>query len=161
MQSFWRDELTKSGFSIASTAVGVLIALGVNSCVERKKEREAYSAMFKAIVYEAEQNRTILNNSFIPNYCKKIIYREFSTKACEGFLYDKVFLENSLSTHIDKLTDYVLTLNRANKFRVADEKYKYDTALYNRWGIQLTEAFEHNLQKCTEVISIVSSMNHR
>jgi hypothetical protein len=155
MKKFLTEELIRFWFGLASTAIGVLIALQINSSVDHKRDNQTYNSMLIAINLEATQNKIILDQSFYPNYNSGIVRREFSTKVCDDFLTTKIFLEHAPSNIIGLLTEYTLNLKRANNFRIADEKYKYDKTLYDNWGKDLTSAFSKVLNNCDTLIQSV------
>lgn len=155
MKKLLTEEFIKFWFGLVSTALGVLIALLINSRVDNIKEENTYKSMLKAINIEANENLIILNQSFKPNYVSGIVRREFSTKNCDEFFTTKVFLDHTSTDIIGLLTDYNLNLKRANNFRVADEKYKYDQKLYRKWGKNLAIAFSEVLINCDTLIQDV------
>lgn len=153
-----KSELVKFSFGLVSTAMGVLIALLINSYVEHKKDEETYLSMLRAISNEAAANKQILNESFKANYKLGIVRREFSTKTCEEFISNKIFLDHSNAKSDSLLIQYTLNLKRANNFRIADEKYKYDNVLYDKWGKDLTSAFTKVLNNCDVLINLVTEL---
>ncbi|WP_159477655.1 hypothetical protein [Dyadobacter sp. 3J3] len=64
MKTLLKEEFIKFWFGLISTAAGVLVALVINSGVERRNDHESYQSMIKAINIEAAQNEIILEQSF-------------------------------------------------------------------------------------------------
>jgi len=155
MKQSTKEELRKFLYGLLSTAMGVLIALLINSIVNRYNDKDRFDSMLKAINIEAIQNKTIYSESFIQNFRTNIVRREFSTKICDEFLVSNIFLDNASPNITTTLIDYSLTIKRANSFRASDEKYKYDTITYRKWSKGLTESFARNLGKCDTLIDNV------
>lgn len=161
MKKFLKEESIKFLFGLCSTALGVLIALLINSSVESHRDFHKYKILLKAIEIEALQNEIILEESFLSNYENGIIRRDFSLDVCEEVLTNEVFLNHASSCNISRLTDYILTLRRANNFRRADEEYKNNpipsTTQYSK---DLTIAFGNVLGNCEVIIKETSRISH-
>lgn len=151
-RQFLSEEAIRFILGLAATTLGVLIALLINSGIDKKNEKATYETMVKAINLESIQNNEIYENSFKPNYKNSIIRRHFLTKVCDEYLANKIFLNNTSDSLLTNLITYTTYLKRANNFRDAGEKYQYDPVLYARWGSNLEKAFENLLPLCNEAI---------
>src|ERR1700741_2596753 len=153
MKKLLKEEFVKFWFGFVSTTVGVFLALMINSYVDKQKDREAYNLMIKALNIEASENQKILTQSFLPNYEKGIIFREFNLKLSDDLISNETVLEHASPGFIKALTAYSLNLRRANCFRERDEKYKYEQEFYQKWQPHLTESFSKVLIDCTGAIN--------
>lgn len=159
MKQFYNDEVKKILIGLISTTLGVLIALLINSSVERSKDRKTYNTILKAINIEAVANKRISEESFRQNI-NRIVYREFSYKISEDFLSNRIFLNNASADLINNMNNYILNLKRANAFRNAGEKYKYDPELDKKWGDTLRIAFTKVLDNCdTSIKELILTTN--
>jgi hypothetical protein len=152
MNKFIKEELIKFILGLISTTIAILIALLINSEVEKTKDKETFITIIKSVNVEALSNQKISEESFRYNV-NRIIYREFSYKLSEDFLGNKIFLTNASDSLINDMNEYILCLKRANVFRSANEKYKYDPVLDKRWGDTLRMAFTTVLENCDTSIN--------
>jgi hypothetical protein len=152
MNKIIREEFIRFWFGLAATAIGVIVALYVDSYADRQRDKDAYRAMIKALNIEALENKIILEQSFLPNYVAGIVHRDFSTKVCEDFVSTRVFLDHAPHETIAVLTGYILNLKRANAIRAADEKYKYNPALREKWDKGITAEFATVLERSKLII---------
>ncbi len=154
-----KTESIKFPFTIGSTLIGVLLALLINTWVDEKKEVSNYISMVKAINIEANTNRNVLEQSFLPNWKYKIIMREFNLKASNEFISNNIFIKHTSPYDLNLLTQYYLSLQRANNMRDRDEKFKYDTLANASWLQQWRKAFPDILDQCKNSISNVISFS--
>jgi hypothetical protein len=156
--AFWDDEGSKAVISIIAGFVGVLLALWISNHTEEESRKDAFTSMRKAIYAEAVYNKTVLNESFLPNYQQNIVQREFSLRTTEGYFTNDIFLSKVPADLLDALIEYQLQLKRANNFRTTDAMYKYDTIKFRRWQVPLTVAFCHALNRCSYSITAVAQL---
>ena len=159
MKKFLKEKRIEFLFGLISTAIGVLIALLINSEVNRNRDVKSFNSMLTAIEIEASQNEIVLRQSFIPNYKSGIVRRKFNIRNCNTFLSNSVFLKYVDDKRLKLLMQYALTLERANNFKEADEKYKYEPDKYSKWSGDLTIAFGKVLENCNVLINEVTSIN--
>lgn len=153
MKKLLKDEVIKFLFGLISTTLGVLIALLINSYVDKQRDEKAYKLMLKAINIEATENQKILNESFILNYKPdNIVLREFNLKISDEIITNTIFLDHVSPDILKVMITYSMNLNRANNFRERDEKYKYEEKLYKKWQPKLTIAFKRVIDNCNSVI---------
>jgi hypothetical protein len=147
-----REEFIRFWFGLAATAIGVIIALYVDARTDRMRDRDTYNTMRKALYIEAEENKRILEQSFIPNYANGIVHRDFCTRVCDDFIAQRVFLDHAPDSTVATITNYILCLKRANTLRATDEKYKYDPPLREKWGKDIGVIFSEVINHCGQLI---------
>lgn len=143
---FWEKEKYKFFTGLVSTTLAILIALLVNSAVHARAEKNTYQTMIKAIKAEAKGNREILTKSFLPNYENGVVLRSFDDSYAESCMKQEIFIKNATDTLINILTSYKLEIQRANAYRVANEKLRFDQKGINIWGDNLRIAWEASLE---------------
>ena len=72
-----QEEWIKTIVGFATSTLGFLVALLVNSWVELRREKKSYRTMLKAIKAEASNNKIILNDSFLAHFRDGVVVREF------------------------------------------------------------------------------------
>jgi hypothetical protein len=155
MKKLIKEEAVRFLFGLAATAIGVFVALWVDSLADRRRDRDSYQAMLRAIRIEATENQFILDQSFLPHYKTGVVRRGFITTACDNALVSRIFLDHAPQALLGSLTKYNLALDWANGMRLSDEKYKYDTLQYQQWEADLQRHFTTVLDSCKMLIPAV------
>tara|TARA_B100001146_G_scaffold222262_1_gene234331 strand:- start:81 stop:617 length:537 start_codon:yes stop_codon:yes gene_type:complete len=141
-KKLFKEEFVKFCFGLVATTLAILIALAINSRKDINDDISRYTNVTKAIKYEAIQNEFILRESFEKYFdTDKIIMQKLSSKIAEESLKSDSFMNNASSNEIEILIKYIINLKKANKFRDADEEYKKNEKLYDKFGDSLTWAF--------------------
>ncbi|WP_264536815.1 hypothetical protein [Flavobacterium sp. N1736] len=153
MGKFIKEQFVSFLFGLASTAIGVLIALLINSKVEQSNDHKAFLGLMKALKVEITANNVILEDSFLPNYNDRIVYRKFNFELSSNLLSNKNFLAEAPKGVIDNLMNYTLELKRSNEFCLANTNYLYNPKLNKKWGNSLRESWGKNLHNCKIAIS--------
>lgn len=153
MEKFIKEQFISFLFGLASTAIGVLIALLINAKVEQLNDHKAFLGLIKALEVEIISNKVILDNSFLPNYNDRIVYRKFNFELSSNLLTNKNFLAEAPKEVIDNLMSYTLELKRSNEFCLANTNYLYNPELNKKWGDSLRISWGKNLRNCKKAIS--------
>lgn len=160
-----KEEGIRFWFGLASTALGVFIALSVNNCDGDNKDDERYKNMLTAIRAEALLNYDTLENSFMVYSVNDSIdiKNEFTFKIAEEFLKSEIFLSRTDQNDISRLARYILNLKKANTFKTADEKYKDEKKYFNKqYSNELKifrKAFKSTLNSCDADIRLAANLN--
>jgi hypothetical protein len=152
MKQLIKEESVRFLFGLAATAIGVFVALWVDSLADRRRDKDSYHAMLRGVRIEAMENKAILELSFLPHYQKGIVRRDFITTACDNALVSRIFLDYASPQVLGNLTRYNLALDWANGLRLSDEKYKYDSLLYRKWEPDLQRHWTRVLDSCKVLI---------
>lgn len=148
MKKLLKEEFVRFLFGVVATTIGVFAALWADRLADEGRDKDSYHAMLRAVKVEAMENQYILEQSFLPHYQNNIVRRDFITTACDNALVARIFLDHAPKALITQLTQYNLALDWANCLRVSDEKYKYDTVLYQKWQPDLLRHFTQVLDSC-------------
>lgn len=161
MKKFLTEELFKGLLALLTTAIGVYWGISWNKGVEKEKAGDSYSAMLKAVRIEASENLQLLKGPFEQSYRSKlVVYSDLSNTISNQYLANEVFLSNAPNSLIVIMSGCNIHLMRLNKFKTADEKYKYDSLTYSAWAKPLTIAFGQTIQSASnEEIAIIEAVN--
>lgn len=147
-------ERHKIVLSSVTAAVGFLIALLVNSGVERYRDHEAYLLMRHAIKLEAKANSDVLHTGFLKYYKEGIVLQQFNTAVTTQFLSSPAFLKFSTSAEVSALSTYNRDLALANKYREKAELLSFE-GKEKEWLENLEIVWGENLKGCEASIASV------
>lgn len=164
---FLLSESNKLILGAITTAVGFFIALIANSRVEEWKERRAYKTLLNAVCAEAQFNREILEQSFLPLYADGVVLREFSLEMANQNLSSPLFIKHASQQVMEVLGQYVRELTLANAYRGRAEMIRFNDSYLKkteqgklpRWEEPLVENWAENLDAVK--ISIAKVINIR
>jgi len=138
-----RTDLPKTLVGIAVSALGFLLALGINHWSEQQKEKDVYHSMLTAVRSEATANRRILDSSYEKYFPEGIVVKEFSYSTVTQMFANPLFMKYAKSGDIETLNAYVRNLTLANGYRRVAETLKlqrppgYDAwlnSVNDEWG---------------------------
>jgi hypothetical protein len=152
-----RKERYKLVLSSLTASIGFLIALLVNSAIERHGDRQAYYSLQNAIRVEAQSNERVLHDSFDKYFDGGLVLQEFNTAVVSQALSSPTFLKNSTKDEIAGLSSYVRNLTLANRYRERSEKWRLEEK--EDWVNALTKVWNANLDACQKSITAVSRIN--
>jgi hypothetical protein len=121
-----QEEWIKTVVGFATSTLGFLVALLVNSFVEMQRDKKAYRTMLKAIKAEAGNNKVILNDSFLQFYRSGIVVREFFLGTVVQYLASPLFIKHVKSSEMELLGAYLRNLKLANGYREKAEHFWLD-----------------------------------
>jgi hypothetical protein len=104
---------------IVVSAIGFIVALGINQLLKRRTDRRTYMSMRLAILVEAQSNETVLNTSYKRYFGIGIIINEFDVSRCALLLASPIFMEFATPDEIRTLSRYIANLRLANGYRAA------------------------------------------
>lgn len=150
----------KAVLSVITTALGVLFGLLGTGYVTWRREGRAYRAMLIAIASEGQNNKAVLNNSFMKYYDRGIVLREFSTATIERCVGDPLFVKHGKSAHLDIIYEYLRNVCLANSYREKAEQLQlgHDKKAADAWLGTLIEVWGDNLKQCKTNIDQVIAL---
>lgn len=117
---YLRTELPKRLLDVGISAVGFLLALGVNSWIGDMHDQGTYQAMLEAMRAEARANENVLNNSY-DNFMKGArTYTDFSVVVATQSLSNPIFVSHLKANDLEAINPYIRRLVEANTFRATD-----------------------------------------
>ncbi len=143
-----------------STAIGVLVALTIDSVVDFYHEKNTFHSMLHSIQVEARDNQVIFEKSFKPNFENAIVYRSFNLKSFEQYWENTIFVEHASKEQISILSQYYLSLSRSNSLREAGKEYAYNDNLNDKFGNGLRKTWKENLTECEAGIKAVLAIQN-
>jgi hypothetical protein len=150
-------EWIKTVVGFATSTLGFLVALLVNSFVEMQRDKKAYRTMLKAIKAEASNNKVILNDSFLQFYRSGIVVREFFLGTVVQYLASPLFIKHVKSSEMELLGAYLRNLKLANGYREKAEHFWLDAKRQESrdWLASLLGVWDENLKQCQDSIDQV------
>jgi len=149
------DDLIKTIVGFATSALGFLCALLINSYIGWWHDNDAYHSMMRAIVTEANSNKVILNDSFLRFYESGIVLREFSIETVDHYMNDPLFVKHAEPLDLSILNNYFRNLKLANAYRDREERFRLDEKLRKDWLEPLIDSMRENLKLCQASIDEV------
>jgi hypothetical protein len=151
------EEWIKTIVGFATSTLGFLVALLVNSYVELRRDKKAYCTMLKAIKAEAGNNKVILNDSFLRLYRDGVVIREFFLGAAAQCLASPLFIRHVKSSEIGVLNAYLRNITLANGYREKAERFRLDPKgkASQEWFGPLINCWDDNLKQCQDSIDQV------
>ncbi len=131
-----------------------MVALLVNSAIDRHREREAYYSVRNAVAVEAKSNERVLHDSFDKYFDQGLVLQEFTTAVASQALSSPAFVKNSTSDEIAELSKYVRNLALANRYRERAEKWRSDEK--EEWLQALIAVWRLNLDACEKSVTSVA-----
>jgi hypothetical protein len=155
-----REEWIKTVVGFATSTLGFLVALLVNSFVQSRRDKKTYLTMVKAIKAEADSNKTILEDSFLRYYREGLVVREFFLGAVAQYLASALFIEHVRSSDIEVLNAYLRNMKLANGYREKAERFRLDAGKKAALDFlePLIDSWGHNLKQCQESIDQVLAL---
>jgi hypothetical protein len=152
-----QEEWIKTVVGFATSTLGFLVALLVNSFVEMQRDKKAYRTMLKAIKAEASNNKVILNDSFLQFYRSGIVVREFFLGTVVQYLASPLFIKHVKSSEMELLGAYLRNLKLANGYREKAEHFWLDAKRQESrdWLASLLGVWDENLKQCQDSIDQV------
>jgi len=153
-------EWVKAVLSVVTTGLGVLFGLLGTGYVTWLRERRAYRAMLMAIPSEGENNKTVLNDSFLKYYDGGIVLAEFSTTAIERCVGDGLFAKHVKSAHLGITYECLRNLRLANSYREKAERLQlgHDKETAAKWLQSTIYMWGDNLEQCKTSIDRVIAL---
>ena len=152
------------------TFVGVVLALGVNSCHDSVKDQRTYLNTLKSIEFEAEGNTKIIAQTFDPaKFTVRPVFRDLNTKIVEDSLGNNTFVERANPELIAHLVDYMNELKRLNAHRSGLEKLYFASDANNITNIDrrnhligtlTTNEIPTCVASTTNIIGIIKTLTH-
>jgi hypothetical protein len=154
------EEWIKTIVGFATSTLGFLVALLVNSYVELRRDKKAYRTMLKAIKAEAGNNKVILSDSFMRFYRDGLVVREFFLGAAAQCCASPLFIKHARSSEIGVLNAYLRNIKLANGYREKAERFRLDTKgkASQEWLEPLIDSWGDNLKRCHESIDQVLAL---
>jgi hypothetical protein len=114
-----RRELPKRAVEIVVSAAGFLLALGINSCIEHRREEQTYHAMLKAVEAEASSNQAILADSYVKFFENGVVLKDFSIVVVSQSLASALFVKRLSQSDLELINRYERELTLSNSYRGA------------------------------------------
>jgi hypothetical protein len=155
-----QQEWIKTIVGFATSTLGFLVALLVNSYVELRRDKKTYYTMLKAIKAEASNNKVILNESFLRFYRNGIVIREFFLGTIVQCLASPLFIKHVKPSEMDLLCAYLRNIKLANGYREKAEHFWLDVKRQESqdWLDSLLGFWDENLMQCQESIDQVLAL---
>jgi hypothetical protein len=105
-----------------------LLALLINSAIQKSHDNDTYHSMLISIQPEARSNQEIMGRSYGEFYRKgNIILRDFSTSATEQSVANPLFVKEAPPYDLDLLNRYIRDARLTNGYRRVFEAVKLGT----------------------------------
>jgi len=149
IQRLWnaiKGEAPKALLGVIISALGFLLALGINGWLERRTERETYKSMITAIRYEATANKNVLDTSYRKFFPDGLVIKEFSYSTITQAFANPIFIKYANSRDVETINAYVRDLTLANGYRRYVENLDLlHPSEYKNWRDQVTDQWGQRL----------------
>lgn len=152
-----QSEKYKTLLSVIVAASGFLIALVVNSTIERHHEYQVYLSMRQAIKIEAEANGETLESAFLRYYKSGVVLQQFETAVVSQLMYSPIFLKFSQPDEVKILSRYYRSLALANRYREKSEAMILEGKASEQLPSLMT-VWSANLKECEMNISLTKGL---
>ncbi len=153
-----KRELPNTALQVALSALGFLIALGINAALADRSEKDTYKSLLDSVRTEAKMNDEIRINSFDRYYKNGLVLREFTLLSTSQSLANPIFVKHASPSDFRALNDYVLNLSLANAYRrMSENVYLSDR---NNQGLRdtITTQWERVLAASSTAIASVETL---
>ncbi len=151
------EEKYKLLLSTIVSSIGFLVALLVNSGLDRSREEQSYRSMVQAIKVEAQANREALETGFLKYFEAGVVLQQFSTSVATQYLATPTFLKFSPKDDVSRLTQYVRLLTLSNKYREKVETIRLDPGNEIDSGV-FVKVWKTNLEQCAKAIASIEGL---
>jgi hypothetical protein len=153
----------KTIVGFATSTLGFLVALLINSLVERRRDKKAFQTMLKAIQAEAGSNKVILNESFLQYYRDGMVVREFFLGTVVESLASPLFIKHVKHVkpaQMELLGAYLRNIKLANCYREKAEHFWLEIKRKEArdWLESILLVWDENLKQCQDSIDQVLAL---
>jgi len=157
------EEWIKTIVGCATSTLGFLFALLVNSYIQSRADERAYRTMLLAIATEADSNAVILKESFRKFFDKGLVLRAFVPATAAQCCSSTLFIKHAKPLEMQVLNAYLRNITLANEYREKAERFWLDPEgkASKEWLNGVIEAWDSNLTRCEESIEQVRNLKSK